>query len=78
MVNRGLRRFGGDVSNLVQRALANLPRGTDGHSHAVGDPTRLRQFPVRLSRTQYYLYGRLGIPRLSQIVSASLRELLGG
>jgi hypothetical protein len=37
----------------------------------------MRQFSVRLTRTQYYFYGRLGIPRLSRIVNAGLCRLLG-
>lgn len=77
MVDQGLCRFGGDISGLVQHALGDLPPETRTDLLDTEDPARMRQFPVRLTRTQYYLYGRLGIPRLSRIANAGLRRMLG-
>ncbi len=77
MVDHGLRRFGGDISGLVQRALGDLPAETGVALPNAEDPAGMRQFSVRLTRTQYYLYGRLGIPRLSRIANAGLRKVLG-
>jgi hypothetical protein len=77
MVNQGLSRFGGSISDLVRRALADLPPEAGTGLDDAEDPARMRQFSVRLTRTQYYLYGRLGILRLSRIASAGLRRILG-
>jgi hypothetical protein len=77
LVNEGLGRFGGDVSDMVRRALADLPSEAELDVHDVEDPAVLRQFAVRLTRAQYYLYGYLGIPRLSRIANAGMRRLLG-
>ena len=74
LVNWGLSKFGCDISGLVQKALADLPPVEV--AGPADDPARLRQFAVRLTRTQHYLYGRLGIPKLCQIVNASLRRVL--
>lgn len=78
IVDQGLRRFGGDISGLVQHALGDLPpEKRTALLDTQDDPARMRQFSVRLTRTQYYLYGRLGIPRFSRIANAGLRRILG-
>jgi hypothetical protein len=77
MVNQGLSRFGGGVSDLVQRALVNLPPETGTGPDGAEDSARMCPFPVRLTRTQYYLYGRMGIPQLSRIANAGMRRMLG-
>jgi hypothetical protein len=77
MVNQALGRFGGSISDIVQQALGDLPPEAGPGVHDAEDPARMRQFSVRLTRTQYYFYGPLGIPRLSRIVNAGLRRLLG-
>jgi hypothetical protein len=76
-VNHALERFGGSVSDVVRRALADLPPEIGIGRHDAEHAARMRQFSVRLTRTQYYFYGRLGIPRLSRIVNACLCRLLG-
>lgn len=77
MVNQAFGRFGGSISDMVQQALADLPPEAGPGLHDREDPARMRQFSVRLTRTQYYFYGRLGIPQLSVIASAGLRRMLG-
>lgn len=77
MVNQGIGRFGGDISNLVRQALADLPPEIGTGLDDAEDQARMRQFSVRLTRTQYYSYGRLGIPRLSRIANAGMRRMLG-
>lgn len=77
MVDQGLRRFGGDISEMVRQTLAGLPSETETGPPDAENPARMGQFPVRLTRTQYYLYGRMGIPRLSRIANAGLRRMLG-
>lgn len=77
MVDQGLSRFGGSISDLVRQALADLAPEGGMERRNVSDPVRVGQFTVRLTRTQYYLYGRMGIPRLSRIANAGLRRILG-
>jgi hypothetical protein len=77
MVNQAFGRFGGSISDMVRQALADLPPEAGPGLHDAEDPARMRQFSVRLTRTQYYFYGRLGIPQLSLIASAGLRRMLG-
>lgn len=77
MVNQGISRCGGDISDLVRQALADLPPETGTGLPDAEDPARMRQFSVRLTRTQYYSYGRMGIPRLSRIANAAMRRMLG-
>jgi hypothetical protein len=77
LVNQGLSRFHGDINELLQQALADLPSEAAIGVHGLENAESMRQFSIRLTRTQYYLYGRLGLPRLSRIANASLRRILG-
>jgi hypothetical protein len=77
LVNQGLSRFHGDINELLQQALADLPSEAAIGVHGLENAESMRQFPIRLTRTQYYLYGRLGLPRLSRIANAGLRRILG-
>ena len=73
LIERVRQRFGGDVSMIASSALCKW-------SHAVGEgssplaPTTQR--PIRMSRTQHYLYRFETLPRLSAIVNACLLKLL--
>jgi hypothetical protein len=76
LVDEGLSRFGGSISTMVQQALAHLPLESENGLDDDEDPAKMRPFCARLTPTQYYLYGGLGIPRLSRIANAGLRRIL--
>ena len=67
------RQFAGDYSAAIKKALALGNRGESfGHS-----PPDWRQIPVRLTRTQHYLYGLEPVMQFSSRVDTLLRRLLG-
>jgi len=76
MVNQGLSRYGNNVTAMVLDALADFPPGSWPGLDDAEDPVRLHPFTVRLTRTQYYQYGGLGIPHFSKIANAGLRKMI--
>lgn len=73
LVNMGLRRFGGDASTLLQRALnvAQL-RGVDQNWEA----RDARQFTVRLTRTHDYTFHHESFREFSARANAALKQFL--
>lgn len=73
LVNKGLRRFGGDASTLLQQAL-NVAQ-LDGVDQDWEAPDA-RQFTVRLSRTHDYTFHDESFHEFSARAHASLTQLL--
>ena len=73
LLEMAIRKFGGDYSAAIKKALAlNNPDESFGHP-----PSDWRQIPVRVTRTQHYLYGLESVLQFSCRVDALLRRLLG-
>jgi hypothetical protein len=73
LIEKALQNFGGDVSMIAGRALWQW-------SQLVGDGIRplepTIQRPIRMTRTQHYLYRFETLPRLSAVMNACLLKLL--
>lgn len=73
LITRGIQRFGGDASILAATALVKFSRIVQS-AEPPPEPTFPR--PIRLTRTQYYLYGFMTLPQFSAIVHECLLRLM--
>jgi hypothetical protein len=73
IVDRGLLRFGGDPSSLAATALRKFSQDVE---KGINPPTPTFQIPIRLTRTQYYLYKFVGLSQFSAIAHECLLRLM--
>jgi hypothetical protein len=73
MVDQGIRRFGGDPSSLVGTALRKFSQEVEG---SITPPEPTFQSPIRLTRTQYYLYKSVTVTQFSSIIHDCLFRLM--